>query len=196
MTEISEIILVLLDSRAPLLHLPPSLSTYLSSLPTPSHPLKIILALTKVDITGPVRVAAWTRYFERKHPGIKVVQVEAYQEKAEGAGKQGRKMYEPHLPDSFRKRLVSALREVHEEMLVPPTRLNGDKEKVLKWEPRVRRVVDWESVLTAGGGIVGSIVGGAAAPRSEVGEDEREGEPEFLTIGLIGNQTLPSYLPI
>jgi hypothetical protein len=142
--------------------------------------------LTKVDITGPVRAATWTEYFERTYPGIKVVQVESYQEKAEGVGKQGRKMYEPHLPDTFRARLVSTLKEVHEEMLVPPARIKEDKEQLMKRKPAVRRDVDWESVLNAGGGLVGSIVGGAAEPHPGDGDDERDEEPEFLTIGLIG----------
>lgn len=73
-TEISQIILVLLDSRAPLLHYPPSLAAYLSD-------RRVILVLTKVDISGPARADAWSRYLTAHYPGLKVVQVESYIEK-------------------------------------------------------------------------------------------------------------------
>jgi ribosome biogenesis GTPase A len=77
-TEISHIILVLLDSRAPLLHYPPSLVEYLSD-------RRVILVLTKVDISGAARADAWTRYFNAHYPGLRVVQVESYLEKEASA---------------------------------------------------------------------------------------------------------------
>jgi hypothetical protein len=184
--EIAEIILVLLDSRCPLLHFPPSLSTYLSD-------RKVILVLTKVDISGPTRAASWIRYFNAHHPNLHVVQVEAYTEKTASAQHQGRAMYEPHLPESFRERLVQAIKEVHSEMMEPPERIKGNEEKMKRWKPTVKQDIDWEGVIKAGGGKVGSIVGGATAPKPRSVDGEGEGneaesgqEPEFLTIGLIG----------
>lgn len=182
--EISQIILVLLDSRCPLLHFPPSLSTYLSD-------RKVILVLTKVDISGHERAASWTRYFNHHHPGLRIVQVESYTEKTESAQHQGRTMYEPHLPKDFRERLVQAIRDVHAEMMEPPEKIKGDIEKMKKWKPSVKTDIDWEAVLKAGGGQVGSIVGGASIPRPKPDDDDEAGEstdqvPEFLTVGLIG----------
>ena len=184
MIEISQIVLILLDSRCPLLHLPPSLSAYLSD-------RKVILVLTKVDISGPTRAASWTRYFNIHHPDLRVVQVEAYTEKTASAQHQGRTMYEPNLPESFRERLVDAIKEVYLEMMEPPEKIKGNEEKMKRWKPPVKKDIDWERVIKAGGRQVGSIVGGAAAPKSsgeggEVSEAEAEQEPEFLTIGLIG----------
>ena len=94
-TEISDIILVLLDSRCPLVHYPPCLSTYLSN-------RQVILVLTKIDISGPVRAEAWTTYFRTHYPGLRVVQVESYVEKEARAEHQGKTTYRPHLPNQFR----------------------------------------------------------------------------------------------
>ena len=80
MTEISQIILILLDSRCPTLHLPPALSAYLAGVSNAPR-LRTILVLTKVDIAGPDRAAAWTRYLTARHPGVRVVHVESYTEK-------------------------------------------------------------------------------------------------------------------
>lgn len=179
-TEISQIILVLLDSRCPLLHYPPSLSTYLSD-------RKVILVLTKVDISGPARADAWTDYFRSKYPGLRVVQVESYVEKETGIGHQGRKQFEPYLPKTFREKLVDAIREEHSEMLQPPDKVKANPAWLKSWKAPVKRNIDWEAVLNAGGGKVGSVVGGAVAPRPKDTEQaEHEEEPEFLTIGLIG----------
>ncbi|KII93170.1 hypothetical protein PLICRDRAFT_35356 [Plicaturopsis crispa FD-325 SS-3] len=184
-TEISQIMLVLLDARCPLLHLPPPLLAYLS-LPYSPPP---ILVLTKVDIAGPARAAAWTTYLETRHPGLRVVQVEAYREKTYGDAKQGGRMWEPGVPEGFRARLVEVVRELHAKIV---SEAEGKRPRK---RGRVKKDVDWEAVMRAGGEKVGSIVGGAAAPRPrspDEGEDEeREDgesshEPEFLTIGLIG----------
>ncbi|KAF5385091.1 hypothetical protein D9615_001277 [Tricholomella constricta] len=180
-TEISQILLVLLDSRCPLLHFPPSLSAHLSD-------QKVILVLTKVDISGPVRAAAWVEYFHKRYPHLRVVQVESYTVKAEGVGHQGKTQYEPHLPESFRERLVANIREVHAEMLLPLEKVKHGP----SWKPLVKQDIDWDAVLQARGSRVGSAVGGAAHPRptdldhDETAESRDDKEPEFLTIGLIG----------
>ena len=96
--EISQIILVLLDSRCPLIHFPPSLSTLVSD-------RKVILVLTKVDISGPVLVDAWTAYLTTQFPGFRILQAESYVEQDEGADHQGKTRYQPHLPKLFRDSL-------------------------------------------------------------------------------------------
>jgi ribosome biogenesis GTPase A len=177
-TEISDIILVLLDCRMPLVHFPQSLSTYLSS-----H--KVILVLTKVDITGPARATAWTTYLRTKHPDARIVQVESFVEKEAGEGTQGRKMFEPHLPMTFRQTLVKAMMEAHAELMAPPEAVARDPEKLNRWKARAKREIDWQKILEAEGAMVGTAVGGATAPlERQDGEDDAE--PDFLTIGLIG----------
>jgi ribosome biogenesis GTPase A len=194
-TEISQILLVLLDSRCPLLHYPPALASYLAG-------QTVILVLTKVDITGSARADAWAAYFKALHPGIRVVQVESYTAKPTGAYTQGQSLpesstieskhraaLEPHIPLPFREKLVEALREAHAELLQPPEKIRNDEQKLKKWKPRVKKEIDWNAVLDAHGGQVGHAVGGATAPRpTEEPENEEDGdlEPEHLTIGLIG----------
>ncbi|KAG7452301.1 P-loop containing nucleoside triphosphate hydrolase protein [Guyanagaster necrorhizus] len=180
-TEISDIILVLLDSRCPLIHYPPSLSAYLSD-------RKHILVLTKVDITGPERVQAWTRYLRDCYPGVPIVEVEAYAARDPSAVHQGQKRFDPHLPDGFRQRLVQILQEVHAEMLDPPERVKVNPRWLKDWRPSVKREIDWAGVKNERGGKTGMLTGGPAIPRSEISEeqDSPELEPRFLTIGLIG----------
>ena len=193
--------MILLDSRCPLLHYPPSLASYLAGLPN----RKIILVLTKVDISGPDRANAWSDYLMKKHPHVRIIQVESYIPKElgpndEGTSKRSRRV-EPHLPHTFRERLVQALREVHQELLQPPEVIRGDEAKVKLWKPSVKGEVDWDAVLSARGDKVGQAIGGPTVPRqdaldptAEDGErpdEEQEPaevvEPDFLTVGLIGN---------
>ncbi|KAI0785451.1 P-loop containing nucleoside triphosphate hydrolase protein [Irpex lacteus] len=172
-TEISQIILILLDSRCPLLHYPPK---------------RIILVLTKVDISGPERADAWIQYLQTRYPQVRVVQVESYAEKQGTVN--GKHVYEPHLPTTFRQRLVDALKETHKELLEPPERIRDIPEKVRTWKPPVKRELRWEAVLNARGDQVGTVVGGATVPKpkalANVIDKEEEEELEFLTIGLIG----------
>ncbi|TFK36971.1 hypothetical protein BDQ12DRAFT_608750 [Crucibulum laeve] len=182
-TEISQIILVLLDSRCPTLHYPPSLATYLAD-------RKVILVLTKVDITGTARVQAWTDYFHQKYPNLRVVQVESYIEKEARAEHQGRKQYEPHIPENFRQRLVETIKELHSAMRDPPEKVRNNPKWLAQWTSPVKRDINWEAVLTASGDRVGIAVGGAAVRKPDTAEEsvetEREQEPEVLTVGLLG----------
>ncbi|KAF9041754.1 P-loop containing nucleoside triphosphate hydrolase protein [Hymenopellis radicata] len=174
-TEISQIILVLLDSRCPLLHYPPSLSTYLSQ-------KKHILVLTKVDIAGPERVAAWTSYLHAKHPTVRIIHVESYAERDVSAVHQGRRRHDPHLPDAFRHRFVQTLQEVHAELLEPPEEVKSNPNRLKHWRPRIKTDIDWDAVHNARGEKVGTAVGGAIAPV----EGEEDAEPQFLSVGLVG----------
>ena len=188
-TEISQIILLLLDSRCPILHYPPSLATYLAD-------RKVILVLTKVDISGSARVEAWTRYIRETYPNTRVVQVESYIEKGGGANHQGHKQHDPNIPEHFRAKLVQAIKEVHSELLEPPQKVKNNPNWLKGWIPTVKRDIDWEGVLKAGGSKLGTMVGGSAVPRPSACEpDERSEsdrpenqhqEPEYLTVGLIG----------
>lgn len=189
-TEISQIILVLLDSRCPILHYPPSLAAYLES-------RKAILVLTKVDITGPTRVEAWNKYLHAQYPHLPIVSVESYTEKEITAVHQGRAQYEPSIPHHFRQKLIDAIKKVHAEMLEPPERVKSNPSWFKKWVPPVKRNVDWDGLLNATGAKVGAVVGGPAVPQNkldvdgslpEMPENQGDGiqEPEVLTIGLIG----------
>ncbi|KAI0068111.1 P-loop containing nucleoside triphosphate hydrolase protein [Artomyces pyxidatus] len=181
-TELSQILLILLDSRCPLLHIPASLSSYLSTLPQ----TRLILVLTKVDISGPERANAWDAYLRTRYPTARVVQVEAYIQTASSEGATERKRrFEPHIPQTFKERLVQTLKEVHQGMLVPPERIRDDEAKVKNWKPRVKLEVDWDAVLKAGPK--------SSVPRDgrdhgvdEALDDDEAREPDYLTIGLIG----------
>ncbi|TRM66076.1 hypothetical protein BD626DRAFT_397642 [Schizophyllum amplum] len=178
-TEISDIILVLLDSRCPLIHFPTSLSKYLASY----EAKRVILVLTKVDITGSERTSAWIDYISRRHAGIRIVEVESYAEKQFSATGR-RPAYEPHLPQEFRQRLVQAIRDTHEEMLQPPQKVRENEKRLAHWKPTVRRSVDWEAAASHRAfGAPETILPFKTKSEAEPGDAE---EPPYLTIGLIG----------
>lgn len=206
-TEISDIILVLLDSRCPLVHYPPSLQSYLTG-------KNVILVLTKVDISGAARVAAWSNYLQQSFPGTPVVQVESYTLKdyhGDAAQSNTKKLYEPHIPLTFRERLVSAIRDVHEKMLEPPERIRSNPEGLTHWKPLIKREIDWKALVDANGKHLGTFVNVSATPQtmlneemdppgeSPIGPQLTEGAqdkvPDVLTIGLIG-EMVPFPPPI
>jgi hypothetical protein len=79
--------------------------------------------------------------------------------------------------------------------------IRGDEVKVKHWRPPVKADVDWDAVLSAHGDKVGQAIGGPAAPRPDALDPTSEDggpsdgkqdsaevvEPDFLTIGLIGD---------
>lgn len=114
------------------------------------------------------------------------------------AGGQGkRKHFDPHIPTEFRTSLVETLKEVHEELCTPSLKVRENPERLKTWKPDVRRVIDWQGVLTAGGRDVGKEIGGALFPKMFDGnENENESDSDYLTIGLIGTQFLLISSPI
>lgn len=181
-TESSQILMVLLDSRCPLLHLPPSLVNFIS---LPRY--RVILVLTKIDITGPQRAEAWASYLRLKYPSMRVVMVESYSMNPQGSsGREGtarRGRHVPHIPQNFKEQLVTALKEAHQEMLLPPEKIKDDPDKMSDWKPRVKVEVDWDVVLH-------SDPTTRAKPPEKGSDmtdaDSNEAESDILTIGLIG----------
>ncbi|KDQ63256.1 hypothetical protein JAAARDRAFT_188849 [Jaapia argillacea MUCL 33604] len=197
-TELSQILLILLDSRCPLIHFPKSLASYLSyysSSNTPkSKAKKVILVLTKVDLSGPVRADAWQRYLIATYPEVKIVQVESYYaDPTEGQPEGKRKVFKPCLPRTSRESLAQALRQVHGELLEPPEKVKGDEDKLKTWRPPVKREINWEAVLKDGPSSFNGPIPTQEASRADnrpegtpEGNEGDEAEPEYLTVGLIG----------
>jgi hypothetical protein len=180
-TESAQILMVLLDSRCPLLHLPPSLVNFIS---LPRY--RVILVLTKVDISGPQRAEAWASYLRLKYPSTRVVMVESYSTNPQGFSGEGtarRGRHEPHIPRNFKEQLVTALKEAHHEMLQPPERIKDDPEKLSDWKPRVKVEVDWDVVLHSGPTTRAKPPGNGS---DVTAADSNEAESDILTIGLIG----------
>ncbi len=74
--EISDIILIVVDARHPVLHFPPSLYHHVV------HILgkQMVLALTKTDLVGNIVVHAWKNYIVSKFPGLTTVDVSIFDE--------------------------------------------------------------------------------------------------------------------
>ncbi|CAO0802428.1 unnamed protein product [Mucor circinelloides] len=72
--EISDVILIVMDIRNPLLHFPRSLYKYVT------HKLKrkIIGIFNKVDLVSEFTVFAWTKYFEEEFPNLRIATFSCY----------------------------------------------------------------------------------------------------------------------
>lgn len=183
-TEISQILMVLVDSRAPMIHLPQSLTQYLQGLrPLP----EIIFVLTKVDLVGPERTSAWDTYLSSLYPKVQIVRAESYKERV-GVSTDGRgakKFVDPHIPPTLLSDLHSALKLAHKRLLEPPPEVREDERRLKGWKPRVRENIDWDAVLDGGRGNDPQEVSESIAVVSSE-EAAEELEKRYITIGLIG----------
>ncbi|BGP39270.1 hypothetical protein JCM10449v2_003208 [Rhodotorula kratochvilovae] len=214
-TEVSDILLVLIDVRFPLLHYPPSLRSYLRTLKPAPKP--VILVLTKTDLVPRAVAEAWRAYFEELEgdEGATVVLMESYREEERREETQGTQpRFVPSAPAPLRNELLTALRAAHARLLTPPPIVASVPERLARWAPRCRREVDWEGVAEEGGET--GVKAGTGEPveahkrrrgrgKGKGREEEAQVEPQeeekaeedaaadgedtefpFLTVGLIG----------
>ncbi|WVF68041.1 hypothetical protein IAT40_002803 [Kwoniella sp. CBS 6097] len=147
-TETSSILLLLLDSRCPPLHCPPSLRKYLQTLKPEKE---IILVLTKSDLVDPAALQGWKEWVKGWWGigGVQVVSVRSYDVDLlnEGKGK-----HKPDIPQDSLDELITALKNAHERLLAPPPWAKDDEKKSQDWKPTVRPSVDWAALANANPG--------------------------------------------
>ncbi|THH10976.1 hypothetical protein EW145_g973 [Phellinidium pouzarii] len=184
-SEICQILLILLDSRCPPLHYPESLHSYISSFRTPH---KTIFVLTKTDISSPERSFLWKQYLHSKYPDVRIVIVESYLEKKIKEGQGKRKNFEPQIPSALRRDLIDALKAAHEELCVPPPHIASHAQRLAAWKPNVISTVDWDPVLNAKDDDIQyyhfpptHVPSGA-----EDASDNNDVIQDYISIGLIG----------
>ncbi|KAM0746380.1 P-loop containing nucleoside triphosphate hydrolase protein [Meredithblackwellia eburnea MCA 4105] len=208
--EVSAILLILIDVRFPLIHYPASLSSYLATL-KPAK--KVILVLTKTDLVPPELAFAWQDYFRRREKVgqdggfvVDVVLMESYKEVERTVLTQGtHARLAPSAPSPARHSLLTALRLAHSQLLTPPPIVSEHPERLAKWDPKVRKEVDWDGVeedpqpagkKEKGKGkrrrkeddLVAGISGEDEEREEEKTWDEKKGDERypFITVGLIG----------
>ncbi|GJJ08596.1 hypothetical protein Clacol_002815 [Clathrus columnatus] len=171
-TEISHILIILLDSRCPALHFPPSLRSFLSSL-NPPRPL--IFALTKTDIVPESYISAWTRWFQAKYPSARVVSVRANSTAGTNATNEYSKLgikHGPYIPegDDGLSELVKAMQKSYEELMTPPEKIKDDPEKLQHWHATrmFATKINWNQVP------------------SRIPQEDFKANDKYITIGLIG----------
>lgn len=182
--ERSDVLLVLLDSRCPLLHLPPSLAQYLQRYAS----MRTILVLTKKDLTGREVADFWKEWLEEKY-GWPVVVTESYRKEAKMEGQGRRSRFTPFLSPSSRTDLFAAIKKVHKTLTTPPARVRDDPEKLQAWESPCPADIDWDHVegsnrddepVAASSTQAQDVLSNAAS-----GSKTSKDQPSF-TIGLIG----------
>ena len=160
-TEVSQIVVVLLDVRFPLLHYPPALKRHLATL----RPRKeVVLVLSKCDLVPPELAERWREWLQAREDadgGATVVCLESYLERPADA--QGtRTRYAPGTSDEARRTLVDEIKAAHLRLITPPPTVAADPARLAKWRPRVRSDIDWERLLG------GASDEPASEPRHEV----------------------------
>ncbi|KAI8470242.1 MAG: hypothetical protein J3K34DRAFT_458942 [Monoraphidium minutum] len=71
--EMSDVVVVIVDARSPLLHFPEALYAHAGR----DLGLPILLLLNKADLVPPAAAAAWAAWFEGRHPGLRALPVAA-----------------------------------------------------------------------------------------------------------------------
>lgn len=145
-TEISDILLVLVDVRFPLIHYPPSLEDYVKTLKPRK---KVIIVLTKTDLVPQSLALAWQAWFEEREgpDGASVVMMESYKEIERNALTQGvGARFMPEAPKASRLSLLSALKKAHHELLQPPPAVANFPDRLARWKPKICAEVNWDTV--------------------------------------------------
>jgi ribosome biogenesis GTPase A len=195
-TEASSIVLLLLDSRCPPLHCPPSLRSYIQNL----KPRKeVILVLTKSDLVDPEALRGWRTWLKTwwGDEDVQIVAVQSYDVEMLQAGKSflltsrpiltkiDRSRHRPDIPQESLLELVEALQTAHRRLSTPPARIRDDPEKAANWKSPVRRDLDWSLLVPKGAQRV--VAKDSKVAGEEVNkETEQDGPADPLTIGLVG----------
>ena len=191
MAEISHILLILLDSRCPPIHYPDSLHAYLTGF---RPPRKLIFALTKIDITGPLRTSLWVDWLSEKFPGSQIITTESYAHMPSSSSRD--KQRKPHIPVSLKTGLIDGLKQAHKELCTPP--LAGKSGRQREWKPLVRPNIDWSTAFKAGNVStepLGTQPSTSVDSEPPLGGTEKQ-TSDCLTIGLIGGVHTLSALGI
>ena len=189
-TEVSSIVLLLLDSRCPPLHCPPSLRSYIQNL----KPRKeVILVLTKSDLVDSEALRGWRTWLKTwwGDEDVQIVAVQSYDVEMLQAGKPtsltsseadstDRSRHRPDIPQESLLELVEALQCAHQRLSTPPARIRDDPEKAGNWKSPVRHDLDWSLLVPKGAQRV------VEKEIKVAGAEEQEGPADPLTIGLVG----------
>lgn len=139
--ERSHILLVLMDARCPLVHLPPSLESFLTRFAN----RRTILVLTKKDIVGDHIASQWQTYLQERYQW-EVVVTESYQKRTPNEGQGKRSKFVPYLSPQSRTALFEAIQRVHKAVTTPPQRIRDDPDQLKQWKPPCHPNINWQAV--------------------------------------------------
>ncbi|KAE8221066.1 hypothetical protein CF319_g5514 [Tilletia indica] len=178
-SERSDLLCVLLDTRCPLLHLPPSLIDFLRA----KAGRRTLLVLTKADLVPRAIAEAWRAWLlEQFGEWTDVVITESYRELGTREGQGSRQMRASFMSTESRNSLIESLQRIHSQLVKPPPRLkSSNSASDASWKPPCVEHVDWDVFNRM------DKYAGQALSNSQTAEEEHgEASTEFLTIGLIG----------
>ncbi|KAK0538690.1 hypothetical protein OC842_001213 [Tilletia horrida] len=184
-SERSDILCVLLDTRCPLLHLPPSLIDFLRA----KAGRRTLLVLTKADLVPRAIAEAWrTWLLEKFGEWTDVVITESYRELGTREGQGSRQMRTSFMAPESRLALINSLKRIHAQLIQPPARLretaaNNNSNAAGAWTSPCVEQVDWEVFDR-----LDRLTGQSQESDHKEEEHHPDASTEFLTIGLIGSK--------
>ncbi|XP_022239198.1 guanine nucleotide-binding protein-like 1 isoform X2 [Limulus polyphemus] len=106
--EMSDIVMLIVDIRYPVLHFSPALYDYVTS----DLGKDIILVLNKIDLVPAPIVLAWKHYFQQQFPQVYIVCFSAYSGMKQAAGKRGRRIGKLKMAAEGAKRLFDVCEKI------------------------------------------------------------------------------------
>ncbi|KAG0261415.1 Guanine nucleotide-binding-like protein 1 [Actinomortierella ambigua] len=205
--EISDIIMIIVDIRHPVIHFPPSLYRYVVE----QLKRKLVVVFNKVDLVAESTLFAWTHYFQEQFPELHIASFSCYPRDPNlindaSTSAIARKVKRP------RKRfynavgvreVLSACRDVELSKHGDLVDWNGliaahDKKTAEEADEETDDDDDEESVHGGDEGEESNSSKGSSSPREDqdlsskmqavdLDEDERAPHKDFITIGLVGH---------
>ncbi|KAJ2123972.1 hypothetical protein IW147_002079 [Coemansia sp. RSA 720] len=186
--EISDILLLIVDVRHPVLHFPPSLYRYITE--TTGKPLVVVL--NKTDLVAENTVQAWMHYFKQRFPAVVLTRFCCYRDEA---------LVDDTAVASMKMRRQRPRRRTHDSRLVGDlfaacrSVCETDKLGLVGWEELIARYTDKVEDEDSGDSGDESSDGEPDEPVAQsepdaADEEAHHGErvsSKYVTLGLVGH---------
>ncbi|KAJ2574151.1 hypothetical protein GGH19_004035 [Coemansia sp. RSA 1807] len=184
--EISDILLLIVDVRHPVLHFPPSLYRYITE--TTGKPLVVVL--NKTDLVAENTVQAWMHYFKQRFPAVVLTRFCCYRDEA---------LVDDTAVASMKMRRQRPRRRTHDSRLVGDlfaacrSVCETDKLGLVGWEDLIARYTDKveeEEDSDSGDESSDGESDEPVAPNEDADEEAHHGErvsSKYVTLGLVGH---------
>ncbi|KDN36770.1 P-loop containing nucleoside triphosphate hydrolase protein [Tilletiaria anomala UBC 951] len=148
-----QILLVLLDTRCPPIHLPPSLEDYLFR-QGHTRRRRTVLVLTKVDLVTADVAAVWQAWLKQKYPQWQVVLTSSYVQREAHEGQGSRIRFQSSISPESRIALIDAIQTAYNKLVEPPEHMSKDPDALRRWhheqssqdEGRRLGSIDWDTL--------------------------------------------------
>lgn len=126
--EMSDVVLIIVDIRFPILMFPPYLYHHVRE----ESQKDMILILNKIDLAQPALVLAWKQYFENQYPDLKVLMFTSYPTYNLRGNHDGQRLIQRH-----RKGRMKMAAEGAQQLLECCQEIVGDRVDLSSWKNKI-----------------------------------------------------------